>query len=211
MKPKDHDDPMLTDYLNWFLKEYESENFITRFLLNNLFKNIGRIKPLLPPDAKLLEAGCGLGISSLRIHSMLPDYEMEVSDFDEIFIREMRANKFPLKVTHESVLDLQRTDASFDCVFLLEVLEHIDDYEKALSELFRVSKKYVVISVPNEPLWRILNMARGKYLKDFGNTPGHINHWSAFSLIKTISNYGIVRNIQYPLPWLVVFAEVKQD
>ena len=32
--------------------------------------------------------------------------------------------------------------------------------------------------MPREPLWRGLNMARGAYLKDLGNTPGHVNHWS---------------------------------
>jgi hypothetical protein len=30
--------------------------------------------------------------------------------------------------------------------------------------------------VPREPIWRIGNMARGRYLGDLGNTPGHIQH-----------------------------------
>ncbi|MHC1783427.1 MAG: class I SAM-dependent methyltransferase [Anaerolineaceae bacterium] len=196
-------------HLEWFLKEYESENVLSRFLLNNLFENIGKIKPFLPPSARLLEVGCGLGVSSLRIHSMLPDFEMEVSEFDEIYVQKMLASNFPLKVNLESVLDLKRENGSFDCVFFLEVLEHIEDYEKALSELFRISSRYVVISVPNEPLWRILNMARGKYLRNFGNTPGHINHWSSPAFLKLISKFGAIRQIQYPLPWLVVIAEVR--
>ncbi len=37
---------------------------------------------------------------------------------------------------------------------------------------------FILLSVPKEPIWRICNMARGKYWKDLGNTPGHIQHWT---------------------------------
>ena len=60
----------------------------------------------------------------------------------------------------------------------IEVLEHVPDPERTVSEMARVAKRWVLVSVPREPLWRGLNMARGAYIKDLGNTPGHINHWS---------------------------------
>ena len=37
---------------------------------------------------------------------------------------------------------------------------------------------HLLVSVPREPLWRALNVARGAYLRELGNTPGHVNHWS---------------------------------
>ena len=40
----------------------------------------------------------------------------------------------------------------------------------------------LLVSVPREPLWRGLNMARGAYMRDLGNTPGHVNHWSKRAL-----------------------------
>ena len=40
------------------------------------------------------------------------------------------------------------------------------------------SSRWLLVSVPREPLWRGLNLARGSYLRELGNTPGHLNHWS---------------------------------
>jgi ubiquinone/menaquinone biosynthesis C-methylase UbiE len=196
--------------VSFFLEEYESQNPISRFLLDNLFKNISRIKPYLKPGSKLLEVGCGMGISSLTLNEMLPGHDFEASEVDEAFVQKMLESNFPLKVTQESVFDLIRKDKSVDCIFFLEVMEHIDHYEKALSELFRVSSGFVVISVPNEPLWRILNMMRGKYISSLGNTPGHINHWSPRTMTNLISQYGDVFGVYLPIPWIVIFANLRQ-
>ena len=32
--------------------------------------------------------------------------------------------------------------------------------------------------VPREPVWRVLNVARGRYVRWLGNPPGHIQHFS---------------------------------
>ncbi|MGD8379445.1 MAG: methyltransferase domain-containing protein [Gammaproteobacteria bacterium] len=104
---------------------------------------------------------------------------------------------------------MHRADNSFDCVLLLEVLEHLDDYRQALREIFRVSSRHVIISVPNEPLWRVLNMARGKYWGALGNTPGHVNHWNRHALTALVNEFGVCRQVRTPLPWLMVHAGVR--
>lgn len=50
-----------------------------------------------------------------------------------------------------SVTDIQLPDNSIDCVCAFEVLEHIpfDQFERALKEIKRVSKKTVLISLPH--------------------------------------------------------------
>ncbi len=40
-------------------------------------------------------------------------------------------------------------DNSFDCVMCLDVLEHLDNIHDVFDELCRVSKRYVIISLPN--------------------------------------------------------------
>jgi len=62
-------------------------------------------------------------------------------------------------------------DKSFDYVFCLEVLEHIHAPFKVLSELKRVSKKYVIISVPNPYHYRDVI----KHILKMSDKQGHIN------------------------------------
>ena len=53
-----------------------------------------------------------------------------------------------------------------------------DDPERALDVLAGLARPWLIASVPREPLWRALNLARLSYVGDLGNTPGHLNHWS---------------------------------
>jgi len=131
-----------------------------------------------------------------------------VSEYNADSVRKMREGGFPVRVKQESVYELQREDKSFECVMLLEVLEHLEDYQKALEELRRVAKKFMVIGTPNEPIWRILNVLRGKYLSKWGNSPGHINHWSSSALVRLLSEFGIVERVYKPLPWTIALVRV---
>jgi ubiquinone/menaquinone biosynthesis C-methylase UbiE len=189
--------------------KYRETNLISRLLVENFYTTIQKTTILIDPADRVLEVGCGAGISSLRILQFLHGNHFEVSDIDNHAINLLNQVDFPIPFMQESVLELKRKDREFDCIFLLEVLEHVRDYRNALSELFRVSKKYVVISVPNEPLWRLLNMVRFKYLRDFGNTPGHINHWSKSGIVNLISEYGKIIKVYSPLPWTIVVATVR--
>ncbi|MFW5719740.1 MAG: methyltransferase domain-containing protein, partial [Candidatus Dojkabacteria bacterium] len=108
----------------------------------------------------------------------------------------------------EDIYNLQRQDESFDLIFLLEVLEHLDEPKLALEELRRVSSRYLILGVPREPLWRMMNLARGHYIKDLGNTIGHLNHWSKNGIVKYVEKYfGRVIATRSPIPWTLVLAE----
>jgi hypothetical protein len=89
------------------------------------------------------------------------------------------------------------------------VLEHVPDPERTVAEMARVAKQWLLVSVPREPLWRALNMARGAYVKDLGNTPGHINHWSKRSFVAMLSKYGTVDEVRSPFPWTMVLVRVS--
>ena len=194
---------------NYCLVKYKSKNPVIKMMTRNFYTKIHQIVALLDADDRILEVGCGAGESSRRILEMLHGQEFEVSDIDERYIAKLKETNFPAPVCQESVLRLNRQDKEFDCVFLLEVLEHVPDYERALSEVFRVSRKFVVVSVPNEPLWRILNMCRGKYLQHWGNTPTHVNHWSPKSIQNLISRYGTVIKTHTPVPWTIILCHKK--
>ncbi len=90
-----------------------------------------------------------------------------------------------------------------------EVLEHVPDPEKGIKLISENTEDYFIVSVPHEPIWRLLNFIRGKYIRDFGNTPGHINHWTKKGFIEMVSKYADVVAYSTPLPWTMVLAKRK--
>ena len=112
--------------------------------------------------------------------------------------------------TEESVYNLARPDRSYDLVFILEVLEHLDDPRRALEEVCRISRRWVICSVPREPVWRVLNLMRLKYVGGLGNTPGHVNHWSKGAFTDFVGEKLNVRRRLSPFPWTMIVGEVKR-
>jgi ubiquinone/menaquinone biosynthesis C-methylase UbiE len=164
---------------------------------------------------KAIEIGCGEGYSTQRLHKMLSgNFEMMASEYVKKLVPKAQKLNPKVEIIQESVYELKHKDKSFDVVFLLEVLEHLDYPDKALKEIKRVLKDdgVLILGVPREPMWRALNMARGKYLKDFGNTVGHLNHWSARSLVKHVEKYlGPVIVRKNPVPWTLVLAKKSKN
>jgi ubiquinone/menaquinone biosynthesis C-methylase UbiE len=56
-------------------------------------------------------------------------------------------------------------DASFDMVMALDVLEHLDRLHQAFAEICRLSRRYVIICLPNDYEWHFrLRVLFGNYL-----------------------------------------------
>ena len=105
---------------------------------------------------------------------------------------------------------IDAADGEYDLVLAIEVLEHVPEPERALREIARVCRGQVVLSVPREPIWRIGNMARGRYLRQLGDTPGHVNHWSAGSFRRLVARHFDVEQVRRPLPWTMIRAAVRR-
>lgn len=164
----------------------------------------------VPGKLRAAEIGCGEGFSTVRLRKMLPArVTLEASEYVARQIPEAKKLNPGLRIIQENAYDLKRKDGSLDLTYLLEVLEHLDYPKKSLAELKRVVKPggRLILGVPREPLWRFLNVARGKYLRQLGNTTGHLNHWSKDSLVRLVeANFGPVEAVKSPLPWTIVLA-----
>jgi ubiquinone/menaquinone biosynthesis C-methylase UbiE len=190
-----------------YKEKYTNSNILTKKILKNFFVKIKKIVcPIKNELNNILEIGCGHGYSTYELSKICNTTGLEASDLDPLLVQDAKLQNPDIKITNESVYNLNRDDASFDLVIILEVLEHLQFPDQALAELCRVSKKYCIISVPNEPLWRILNMARGAYWYEFGNSPGHVNHWSKAGINRLVSKHFKVLKVTTSIPWTLLLA-----
>jgi ubiquinone/menaquinone biosynthesis C-methylase UbiE len=107
---------------------------------------------------------------------------------------------------HADAQALPFGDGRFEVVVAAEVLEHLPDPVRGLDEMARVGRRHLVLSVPREPVFRSCNLFAGRYVRDLGNTPGHLNHWSTRGFVRFVSRVAEVREATSPFPWTTVWA-----
>lgn len=109
-----------------------------------------------------------------------------------------------------SIYELVPERDAADLVVCSEVLEHLESPRMALEALRAVALRHALLSVPREPLWRALNLARGSYVSALGNTPGHVNHWSVRSFVALVSSHFHVIEVRTPPPWTMVLCRPRR-
>lgn len=191
-----------TNYL-----KHTSKNPLQKFLINNFYSTlISLAKPLNPKT--VLDAGCGEGftLNKLMLNKIGKSIEGVERSKEAISLGK---KLFPqANIKQGSIYELPYKDNSFDLVVCTEVLEHLDMPTNALKETLRISKKSLIISVPNEPFFMISNFLRGKNISRFGNDPEHINHWNYISFSKYLKENGVkVKKINLPFPWITILGE----
>lgn len=185
--------------------KYGSKNPIARLLMAGFLRAFDRALPVAPP-ARVLEIGAGEGRLLSRVRARFPDARCVAAEFSPVLAARARAETgLPYVAQSAEALGVQ--DASVDLVLACEVLEHLRDPERALAEIARVARGRVVLSVPREPIWRALNLARGAYVRALGNTPGHVQHWSRSGFVALVSRHLRVIEVSAPLPWTMVAAD----
>ena len=189
--------------------KYGSTNPVVRRLMTGFESTLDELWHKAAPQS-ILDVGCGEGVLTEQWADKLGGGRIVGIDLDDPKLKaewekRQRAN---LEYRVEDATHLSFADNEFDLASAIEVLEHVPDPERTVAEMARVAKSWLLVSVPREPLWRGLNMARGAYLKDFGNTPGHINHWSKRSFVSMLSRHGTVDEVRSPFPWTMVLVRV---
>ena len=190
--------------------KYNSKNPLVNLIMSRFQTDLDALVRVANPR-DIHEVGCGEGFWTLRW--LDAGYDARGSDFSSIAITLAQSNSisrgFPIQIFKScSIYDLDTYDSA-DLIVCCEVLEHLEDPFLAIKKLKGITKKYLILSVPREPVWRILNCIRGKYLDDFGNTPGHIQHWSKRGFIEMVSSQFEVVEVRNPLPWTMVLCKLK--
>ena len=191
------------------LQKYLSPNPILRWLVRRFH---GRITALVRTAgaSHILDAGCGEGFTLRELHADGIQAAMLGVDYSHAALawnRTHRMSSSPLIMA--DIRHLPFPPNSFDLVVCLEVLEHVPDAALGLSELLRVSRDRVLISVPHEPFFRGANFLRGRYLSTLGNHPEHLHTYTAHALRCLVSAQADVVWHGYSFPWQIALARKR--
>ena len=158
----------------------------------------------------ILDVGCGEGVLTHKWAQRLEGRVVGIDLDDPAIQAEWSKRQAPnLEYRVMKAERLPFADGEFDLASAIEVLEHVPDPEHTVAEMARVARGgHLLVSVPREPLWRGLNMARGAYLRDLGNTPGHLNHWSKRSFRKLVGRHGEIVELRSPPPWTMALVRI---
>lgn len=189
--------------------KYGCTNPVVRRLMGGFERTLDELFDRAAP-ASVLDVGCGEGVLSHQ-WALRPDVSRVVGfDLEDPKLEaEWATRAHPqLEFRVMRAEQLQFGDDQFDLVAATEVLEHVPEPRRVLSEMARVARRHLLVSVPREPLWRALNVARGAYVRELGNTPGHLNHWSRRSFESLLGGYGEVVQSRSPFPWTMLLVRV---
>jgi len=188
-------------------QKHQHRNPIQRYLIDNFYEEFFKMIKRANPE-KILDVGCGEGVTLNRIKQMKIGKKLEgVDNFDEAI--KIGKETFPdLTLKKADIYDLPYKDNSFDMVLCNEVLEHLEKPQHAIKELMRVSNRYLLLSVPNEPWFQLANFLRGRHITRLGNHPEHIQHWSHTQFEKFLKKNKLkIRDKKLPFAWTLLLVQ----
>ena len=189
--------------------KYGSRNPAVRRLMTGFRATLDELWERAAPRS-VLDVGCGEGVLTHEWAQRLGDGRIVGVDLEDPKLRAEWAGRrrHNLEYRAEDATSLSFSDDEFDMAAAIEVLEHVPDPGATVAEMARVAERWLLVSVPREPLWRALNVARGAYLRSLGNTPGHVNHWSKRSFTSLLSAHGRVEEARSPFPWTMLLVRL---
>lgn len=160
---------------------------------------------------QILNVGAATGRSSEMLE---PFGQIQSIEYDEPSYR-FCLDVLNMKIDQGSITELPYPDNAFDCVCAFDVVEHVEDHQKAISELFRVCKPggKIFITVPAfMSLWSnhdVVNHHFRRYRKNqllnlFSPNGGRLIRTTYFNFILFIPIF-LVRSIQR------LFTRKKQE
>jgi SAM-dependent methyltransferase len=192
-------------------RKHTAANPLQRALIDRFHSRIVAEVLALSPQT-FLDAGCGEGFVARRVLNAAPGISLTGCDVSPSALEIAADANREARFVAGSVVDLPFPDRSFDVVGCFEVLEHLPDDlpRQALSELARVARNAVVLSVPHEPLFCLANAVRGKNLdvQPRGSDPDHKQFWSPSAFRAMVSEQFVVQELTRSFPWTICVATV---
>jgi len=194
-------------------QKYANPNPLQRWLLNRFQRRVAHLVAFSVDQMGalpcILDVGCGEGYVLEYLRGRVPHIFLCGVDWDRGALELARAANGDIPYHCGDALNLPFADGSFDLVMCLEVLEHLESPWLALDELRRVSRRDLLVSVPNQPLFSLANLLRGKNWPAWGEDPEHVQHWRGKSFVSLIGERLPIRRVVYSFPWVIVLASAE--
>jgi SAM-dependent methyltransferase len=189
--------------------KYGSSNPVVKRLMAGFESTLDELFEHAAPTS-ILDIGCGEGVLTCKWAERLGDGRVVGIDLEDPKLQAEWEKRRRPNLEYRTMLaeNLPFAADEFDMAAAIEVLEHVPDPEHTVEEMARCASRHLLVSVPREPLWRGLNLARGAYWRDLGNTPGHVNHWSKRSFTELLSRHGEVVEARSPFPWTMLLVRL---
>lgn len=155
------------------------------------------VKGIITPQACVLDAGCGNGLLTLTLAQALsPEGRVWSIDVDQERVARAHAWAKMVGLEHKVQFEVQNLialsfdDASFDLIICADVIEHIEEDERAMAELFRVQRPSGRITLSTVTP---TNKQRSFLYRVTAEEHGHVREgYSKTSLLQLIQDAGYV-------------------
>lgn len=188
-------------------EKHTSNNPLQKLLLANFYRESFKMLRSINPES-ILDVGAGEGFTLNKLEQEGIGKNLEGIEYMEEAI-ELGKKLYPnVKIKKGDIYKLPYKDNSFDVIICTEVLEHLDRPDEALTELKRVTKKYLLLSVPNEPYFTIQRFLRGKNIKRLGAHPEHLQWWTHEAFLRFLKQNKLkIIDKKAPFAWTLVLVE----
>lgn len=190
---------------------YENKSFIVRFIEQARVRTVLKFSDIQKSD-KVIEIGCEGGYLLKKMPSA---QEVVGLDIARNALEDARnfVKSDKIKFVCADASNIPFEDFYFDKVICSQTLEHVDNPDRVVKEMFRIVKPggIVVISVPNEKVLSIfkkLFVKIGLFNLLFPNleprsSSWHIQNFNKRDICKILNKYFIIQRFKYvPIPFI---------
>jgi len=166
---------------NTYNQIWQSDHFVNSYLdkqrtsfYEYVIKTLS-VRLVFTAKKDVIDVGCGTGDFLRILGDSYPDLIMSGLDYSSASIERCKNAMPNSKFYIGNIFDLSGIQDTFDVVFCMGVIEHIEFPEKAVENLKHITKKdgLIIITIPNG---------------EIDNWIGHINFWSRLEFSSFLSN-----------------------
>ncbi len=155
-----------------------------------------------PTDLTIVDIGCGEGITLEKVQRLFPD--RKVFGIENLLENIEICRNHGCDIEQGDVYDLPLSPESVNCVFFMEVIEHLEHPEIAIQEIHRVLTPggRLVIVFPNDRIFKVARILTLRF-REAAYDPGHVRQWTPRDMSNFLNRHGFASNFSRCIPFFL--------